>query len=117
MAQKDNNLYKFESNQEVKQIDTSKKVRIGIIGTGWIADSHADGYLKQPDVEIIALADLIPGKAEAFKKKWNLEGAKVYEGENAHLKMLEAEKDLGILTHAENDPAFCFSVFRVEMRS
>ncbi len=94
MAQKDSNLYKFESNQEVKQIDTSKKVRIGIIGTGWIADSHADGYLKQPDVEIIALADLIPGKAEAFKKKWNLEGAKVYEGENAHLKMLEAEKDL-----------------------
>ncbi|MBE6571890.1 MAG: Gfo/Idh/MocA family oxidoreductase [Ruminococcaceae bacterium] len=92
MAQKDSNLYKFEQNNEVKVIDTSKKVRIGIIGTGWIADSHAEVYVKQPDVEIVALADLIPGKAEAFKNKWNMEGTRVYEGENAHLKMLEAEK-------------------------
>lgn len=91
-ATKDSNLYKFESNQEVKEIDTSKKVRVGIIGTGWIAGSHIEGYKKQPDVEVVALADLIPGKAEKFKKTYGVEGATCYEGENAHLKMIEAEK-------------------------
>ena len=91
-ANKDGNLYKFESNQEVKEIDTSKKVRVGIIGTGWIAESHIAGYKKQPDVEVVALADLIPGKAEKFKATHGVEGAKCYEGENAHLKMIEAEK-------------------------
>ena len=42
--------------------------RVGIIGTGWIAEAHAESYLNQPDVKIVALADLIPGKAEAFAK-------------------------------------------------
>ena len=54
-----------------------KKLRIGFIGTGGIANSHIAAYLKQPDVEIVALADLIPGKAEAFKKTWNFDGANV----------------------------------------
>ena len=45
---------------------TGRKLKIGIIGTGWIAGSHIMSYLKQPDVEIVAGADLIPGKAEAF---------------------------------------------------
>ena len=30
----------FKVNQEVKEIDTSKKLRVGFIGCGWIADSH-----------------------------------------------------------------------------
>ena len=47
----------FKENQEVKEIDTSKKVRIGIIGTGGIAYSHMDAYCKQPDVEIVAGSD------------------------------------------------------------
>ena len=34
--------------------------RVGIIGTGWIAEAHAESYLNQPDVKIVALADLIP---------------------------------------------------------
>ena len=89
---KDSILNKFESNQEVTEIDASKKIRVGIIGTGWIAEAHITSYQRQPDVEVVALADLIPGKAEKVKKTWNVEGAKCYEGENAHLKMLEAEK-------------------------
>ena len=59
-------------------VDTSKKFRMGIIGTGWIADSHIKSMLKQPDVEIVAGADLVPGKAEAFFKKHGVEGAKCY---------------------------------------
>lgn len=68
----------FKFNQEVEVIDTSKKVRVGIIGTGWIADSHISEYLKMPDVEIVGGADLIEGKAEAFFKKHGVENVKCY---------------------------------------
>jgi predicted dehydrogenase len=66
----------FEKNQEVKTVDTSKKMRVGIIGTGWIAEAHIEAYKRQPDVEIVAAADLIPGKAAAFMKKFGVEGVK-----------------------------------------
>ena len=68
----------FKESQEVVEIDTSKKLRIGIIGTGWIADCHLESYLKQPDVEIVAGADIIPGKAEKFFKKHKIENVKCY---------------------------------------
>lgn len=93
---KDNILNKFESNQETRVIDSSRKVRIGIIGTGGIAHAHMQAYQKQPDVEVVALADLIPGKAKAFAKEFGLENAVCYEGENAHKKLLENEKLDGV---------------------
>lgn len=68
----------FKEVQQTTTVDASRKVRVGIIGTGWIADSHIASYLKQPDVEIVAGADLVPGKAEAFFKKHGVEGAKCY---------------------------------------
>ena len=80
----------FKTNQETKEIDVTKKVRVGIIGTGWIAESHLLSYLKCADVEIVAGADLVPGKAEAFFKKHEIEGVKCY---GAHTEML-ADKDL-----------------------
>ena len=75
------NLNAFMENQEVATVDANKKIRIGIIGCGWIAASHLHSYLKQPDVEIVAGCDLIPGKAEAFFKKWGVEGAKCYNSD------------------------------------
>ena len=77
----------FKENQEVKTIDASKKLRIGIIGCGWIADSHMNSYLKQPDVEIVAGADLIPGKAAKFMQKYGLEGVKTDYA--SHKEMLD----------------------------
>ena len=59
-----------------KSVDSTRKLRIAIIGCGWIADSHIKAYLKQPDVEIVAGADLIPGKAAAFFAKHGVEGVK-----------------------------------------
>ena len=79
------NLNAFMENQEVKTVDASKKMRIGIIGCGWIADSHVYSYLKQPDVEIVAGCDLVPGKAEAFFKKHGVEGAKCYNSDEEML--------------------------------
>lgn len=96
----------FNVEAEAKAVDTSKKVRIGIVGTGWIAESHINYYKKFADVEIVAGADLVPGKAEAFFKKFGIEGAKCY---GSHKEML-ADKDLKLdgvsvctynMTHAE----------------
>ena len=81
----------FKSNQEVEVIDASKKVKYGIIGTGWIAEAHVKQLLKMPDVEIVALADLVPGKAEAFAEKFGVEGARYYLSDE---ELLAAEKDI-----------------------
>ena len=67
-----------EEIAEKTEIDLSKKIKVGIIGTGWIAEAHVNAYKKCPDVEIIAAADLIPGKAEAFCKANGLENIKFY---------------------------------------
>jgi len=85
-----NILDAFKENQEIaNEIDTSKKVRIGIIGTGWIAEAHVVEYVKMPDVELVAAADLVPGKAEAFCKRMGLDNTRCYESGHA---MLEAEE-------------------------
>lgn len=81
----------FKFDQETEVIDTSKKVKIAIIGTGWIAESHISSYKKMPDVEIVALADLVPGKAEAFAKKFEIEGCRIY---NSDRELLDNEKEL-----------------------
>ena len=88
MAEK-NNLDAFKEDQTVEVIDTTKKLKVGIIGTGWIADSHIAEYKKMDDVEIVAGADLVPGKAEAFFKKHGLEGVRCYPD---HASMLDAEE-------------------------
>lgn len=80
-------------HEDEPEIDAGKKLRIGIIGTGWIAPAHMVNYVMMPDVEVVAMADLIPGKAEKFGKANKApENCHYYEGENAHLKMLDAEK-------------------------
>ncbi|MBR2650700.1 MAG: Gfo/Idh/MocA family oxidoreductase [Clostridia bacterium] len=82
----------FKESQEVAVVDTSKKMRVGIIGTGWIADAHIKSYLKQPDVEIVGGADIVPGKAEAFFKKHGIEGVKCYPSGEAMVN----DKSLGL---------------------
>ena len=81
----------FKEIHETKEKQSGRKIKVGIIGTGWIAGNHAEEYLKMDDVEIVALADLIPGKAAAFAEEYGLENARIYESDVA---MLEAEKDL-----------------------
>lgn len=83
----ENILDRFKESTEETVIDTSKKVRVGIIGTGWIAEAHMVSYLNQPDVEIVAGADLVEGKAEAFFKQFNVT-AKCYR---SHKEMLDDE--------------------------
>jgi predicted dehydrogenase len=64
----------------------AKKIRIGIIGTGGIAHSHMRSYLQMPDVEVVAGADIVPGKAEAFFKEFGVE-AKCFTDHRELLKL------------------------------
>ena len=86
-------LNTFTAQDTDTTVDTSKKMRIGIIGCGWIAGSHMKSYLNQPDVEIVAGADLVPGKAKAFMEKYGIEGAKTDYA--SHKGMLE-DKSLNL---------------------
>ncbi len=65
-----------------------RKLRIGIIGCGGIAHAHMQQYVKFDDVEIVAGADLVPGKAKEFMEKFGIENAKCYE---SHTDMLNDE--------------------------
>ncbi|MBQ2766501.1 MAG: Gfo/Idh/MocA family oxidoreductase [Clostridia bacterium] len=85
----DNILDAFKEDQSKTVIDTDRKMRVGIIGTGWIADAHIKSYLNQPDVELVAGADLIPGKAAAFFAKHGVEGVKTDYA--SHKEMLDDE--------------------------
>lgn len=82
------NLFK-RNNESDPDIDVSKRVRIGIIGTGWIAAAHMESYMKMPDVDIVAGADAILGKADNFFKGYGLEGVHTY---TSHTEMLEKEE-------------------------
>ncbi len=79
----------FKEDQTKVVVDTTKKMRVGIIGCGWIADAHIKSYLAQPDVELVAGADIIPGKAKAFFEKHGVEGVKTDYA--SHKEMLDDE--------------------------
>ena len=69
----------FSSNQcEETVVNADKKLRIGIIGTGGISGAHINTYKAQPDVELVAGCDLIPGKAEKKFAECEVEGAKFF---------------------------------------
>ena len=87
----DNVLNNTTPTIEAAAIDTSRILKIGIIGTGWIAESHIESYLKMPDVQIVAAADLIEGKAEAFMKRYGVEGVHFYR---THKDMIDNEPEL-----------------------
>ena len=65
-------------------------VRIGVIGTGGIARAHVNAYKQMADVEIQAVCDVIPGKAEAFARDAGLTGARTFDD---HLSLLELDLD------------------------
>ena len=77
---------------EEKKIE-GRKLKIGIIGTGWIAESHIQSYKIQPDVEIVAAADLIPGQAEKFMERFGVSGVRFYP---SHKEMIDNEELDGV---------------------
>ncbi len=99
-------LDQFRPTAAVEEVKAEKKFKIAIIGTGWIAESHAHVLAKmKDDVDVVAMADLIPGKAEKFAKKFGFENVRFYP---SHKELIDSEKDLDAVsictynkTHAE----------------
>ncbi len=84
-------LSQFKQAAVEEKKAAGKKFKIGIIGTGWIAESHIQSYKNQPDVEIVAAADLIPGKAEKFMERFGVSGVHFYKD---HKELIDNEPDL-----------------------
>ena len=82
-------LSQFAKAEEEKEVDTSRRLRFGIVGTGWIAEAHVQAIKLMPDAVIVAGADLIPGKAETFFKTWGVDGVRCYPD---HKAMIDAEE-------------------------
>ena len=82
-------LSQFTQAVEKEAIDASKKLRVGIIGTGGIAHAHMASYLKMPDVELVAAAEIIPGRAEAFFEEFGVKGVHIYAD---YKEMLDREQ-------------------------
>ncbi|MCS7463295.1 Gfo/Idh/MocA family oxidoreductase [Paenibacillus doosanensis] len=68
----------------------AKRLKIGIIGSGGIAGAHVRAYKQMEDVEVAAVADIIPGKAEEFIARHELAGA---QGFDDHHRLLELDLD------------------------
>ncbi len=50
-------------------------IRLAIIGTGGMANGHADAFSKIEGCEVVTCADIVPGRAEEFAKKHNIPSA------------------------------------------
>ena len=107
MAKKDSMsiMNEYKNAPQKEKIEAKTKLKVGIIGTGWIADAHASKYKEMNDVEVVALADLVPGKAKKFAEKWEFNDARCYL---SHKELLDNEKNLDAVsictynrTHAE----------------
>ena len=67
-------------------------LRIAIVGTGGISALHCKAYLSFPErCRIVALCDTVPGKAEEARRKFHLDGVRVY---GSHREMLRESYDL-----------------------
>ncbi len=66
---------------------TSKKLKVGIIGCGGIANGkHMPGLSKLDSAEMAAFCDIIPERAEKAAKDFGIQGAGVYRDYKALLK-------------------------------
>lgn len=71
-------LFKDAPAEDAPSVNGGRRLRIGFIGTGGIANSHIKAYLQFDDVDIVAGADLVAGRADAFFGKYGLAGVKTY---------------------------------------
>lgn len=68
----------------------TRRLKIGVIGSGGIARAHVKAYQSMDNVDIVAVADVVPGKATAFIADQEISGAKAYDD---HRHLLEDDLD------------------------
>ena len=104
-------LSQFTQAVEKEAIDASKKLRVGIIGTGGIAHAHMASYLKMPDVELVAAAEIIPGRAEAFFEEFGVKGVHIYAD---YKEMLDKEQLDAVSVCTYNRQHACCTIAALE---
>ena len=77
--------------EEEVEVRDEDKLRIGIIGTGWIAESHIESYMQMPDVEIVARRrpDSRQGR-EAFMERYGVESVQLLSRPQGNARQREA---------------------------
>ena len=84
-------------------------LNVAIVGAGNISRLHFEGYTAFPDrCQIVAIVDIIPEKAEAAKKKYNLD-ARVYA---THTEMLAKEKNIDLVSVCT--PPYCHAEIAID---
>jgi predicted dehydrogenase len=64
----------------------AKRVRVGLAGSGFVADSsHMPSYREIESAEIVAVSGRNQNRTEQFARRWSIENA--YYGESAVEKM------------------------------
>lgn len=53
-----------------------KKLRIGLVGCGGMGAVHCDAYRHMPNTEVVALCDIVDGRAEEYAKNFQFENCK-----------------------------------------
>ena len=81
-------LSQFTQTKADDEKKAGRRLKVGIIGTGGIARAHMERYIQMDDVDIVALADLVPGKAAQFAERFGLKDARLYP---SHKELLDAE--------------------------
>ncbi len=104
-------LSQFKQTVVEEKKEAGKKLKIGIIGTGWIAESHIQSYKQMEDVEIVAAADLIPGKAEKFMQRFGVEGVRFYP---SHKEMIDNEELDGVSVCTYNTQHAAPTIYALE---
>ena len=67
----------------------SKKVRVGIVGTG-IGHAHWSGYIKDPDVEVVGIVDIDEKRAKRIAEEWKVPNAFTNHRDLLEMKDLDA---------------------------
>src|SRR3712207_6710358 len=66
-----------------------RTVRIGVIGAGGISNAHMGGYKQLEGVEVVAVADVVPGKAKEWAERYGVKH--VFEDHRELLAMPEID--------------------------
>ena len=67
-------------------------IKVAVVGTGGISHAHIQAWLQFPErCQIVALVDIIPGKAQRVKEQYNLSAAAVFLD---HHEILDLDLDL-----------------------
>ena len=76
------------NTKQAPQGEGMSELRVGIIGVAWPGQRHIEGYQKNANVRITALADVNTALAEQVKADYTVAGARVFAD---YREMLEAD--------------------------